>query len=104
LSDYRLFCCSQHSDIGAGEAAMATINRYKAKDGSISYRVRIQRKGYPTQSATFGTVKECHRWATMIEGQIIAGRHFPEKKPTYTLAELIEGAFGDSYGPQMISL
>src|SRR5262249_7875417 len=28
-------------------------------------------------------------WSKMVEGDIIAGRHFPEKKPTSTLSELI---------------
>ena len=70
---------------------MATIQQYRAKDGTISYRVRVQRKGTPTQSATFPTRKECLRWATMVEGDIIAGRHFPDKKsPSTTLTELIQ--------------
>jgi integrase len=69
---------------------MATITLYKAKDGSISYRVRVQRKGYQTQSATFPTRQEALKWSRMVEGQIVEGRHFPDKKPAYTLAELIE--------------
>ena len=68
---------------------MATIQQYRAKDGSVSYRVRIQRKSSPVQSATFPTRQDALKWSKMIEGDIIAGRHFPEKKPTSTLAELI---------------
>lgn len=69
---------------------MATINIHKAKDGNLSYRVRIQRKGHPVQTATFSTLKEARKWATMIEGDIIAGRHFPNKKPKHTLNELLD--------------
>jgi len=43
---------------------MATISTHKAKDGKVTYRVRIH--------------------------QIIEGRHFPTKKPQRTLSELIE--------------
>src|SRR5437867_12797055 len=64
-----------------GAGTMATINIHKAKDGNLSYRVRIQRKGRPVQTATFSTLKEARKWATMIEGQIIEGRHFPTRKP-----------------------
>jgi hypothetical protein len=38
---------------------MATINTHRAKNGTITYRVRIQRKGQPVISATFPTRKEC---------------------------------------------
>jgi integrase len=70
---------------------MATINSHKAKDGSVSYRVRIQRKGCKTQTATFPSLREARKWGTMVEGEIIAGRHFPERtKKQYTLAELLE--------------
>ena len=68
---------------------MATIQQYRAKDGSVSYRVRIQRQGHPVQSATFPTRQDAVKWSKMVEGDIIAGRHFPEKKPTSTLSELI---------------
>src|SRR6266853_1131879 len=71
-----------------GAEAMATINQHHAKDGSTTYRVRIQRKGEKTQTATFPTLKDAKKWATMIEGQIIEGRHFPQKS-THTLGELI---------------
>src|SRR5207247_1425448 len=74
-----------------GAEAMATINSHKAKDGSVSYRVRIQRKGCKTQTATFPSLREARKWGTMVEGEIIAGRHFPERtKRQYTLAELLE--------------
>jgi hypothetical protein len=60
---------------------MATINVHQAKDGIKTYRVRVRRKGEPAQTASFATLKDARQWATMIEGQIIEGRHFPRKKP-----------------------
>jgi integrase len=70
-------------------AAMATINTHRAKDGSVSYRVRIQRKGHKVLTSTHPTLKDANRWATMVEGDIIAGRHFPTKSK-HTLAELLD--------------
>ena len=67
---------------------MATINAHTSKTGQTTYRVRVQKKGYPTQTATFPSLREARRWATMIEGQIAEGRHFPQKS-THTLSELI---------------
>src|SRR4029450_3357773 len=71
-----------------GAPAMATINTHRAKDGTLSYRVRIRMRGQPTQSASFPSLKDARRWAAMIEGQMIEGRHFPEKKSSHTLSEL----------------
>lgn len=59
---------------------MATINVHQAKDGTKTFRVRVRRKGQPVQTASFSTLKDARQWATMIEGDIIAGRHFPNKK------------------------
>jgi hypothetical protein len=57
-------------------AAMATINTYKAQNGQTTYRVRIQRKGLPTQTTTFPSLSAAKRWARMVEGQIAEGRYF----------------------------
>src|SRR5207245_2808925 len=62
---------------------------HKSKDGSLTYHVRIRRKGQPLQTATFPSLKDAKRWATMIEGQMIEGRHFPTKRPPMTLAEFL---------------
>lgn len=69
---------------------MATINVHQAKDGSKTYRVRVRRQGQPVQTASFSTLKDAKKWGTMIEGEIIAGRHFPTSKPKHTLAELLD--------------
>src|SRR5216684_2240528 len=67
---------------------MPTIDTRKAKDGTISYRVRVQKKGYPTQTATFPTLRDARRWGAMVEGQIVEHRHFPTKD-AHTLSDLI---------------
>jgi len=69
---------------------MATINTHKAKDGTLTYRVRVRRRGERVQTASFPTLKDARKWATMMEGDIIAGRHFPDKKPKHTLNELLD--------------
>jgi len=69
---------------------MATINVHQAKDGMKTFRVRIRRKGEPTQTASFPSLKDARKWATMIEGEMIAGKHFPVSKPKHTLSELLD--------------
>jgi integrase len=69
---------------------MATINVHQAKDGTKAFRVRVRRKGEPTQTASFSSLRDARQWATMIEGEIIAGKHFPTKKSTHTLNELLD--------------
>jgi integrase len=69
---------------------MATIQVRKAQDGTVSYRVRIQRRGYPIQSATFPNRKQAERYGRMMEGQIAEGRRFAPKPAPMTIAELIE--------------
>src|SRR5215470_7338064 len=66
------------------------MNVHRAKDGSVTYRVRIQRKGLPTQSASFSSRKAATQWSAMVETQIIEGRYFPQRKTQHTLGELIE--------------
>src|SRR6185436_20216706 len=68
---------------------MATINTHTSNSGVTTYRVRVQKKGHRTHTATFPSMKEAKRWAVMIEGQIVEGRHFPTKS-THTLAELLD--------------
>src|SRR5712691_7466709 len=69
---------------------MPSINTHKAKDGSITYRVRVRMTGQPLQTASFSSLKDAKRYATMIEGQMIEGRQFPQKKSQHTLLELLQ--------------
>jgi integrase len=68
---------------------MATMNTHRAKDGTLTYRVRVRVKGQPTQTATFPSLKDAKRWATMMDGQVAEGKHFPSKPTPMTFAELL---------------
>ena len=72
-----------------GAEGMGTIQIRKAKDGTLSYRCRVQRRGYPVQSATFPTKQEARRWGQMVEGEIATGRHFAPKSTPMTFAEFL---------------
>jgi integrase len=70
---------------------MATIDKRPGPDGKTVYRVRVRRKGTPTQTATFPKLTDAKKWAQMIEGRVLDGRHFPSTKPTrHTLAEALD--------------
>ena len=70
---------------------MATIEQRPGPDGNLVYRVRVRRKGTPTQTATFTKLSEARKWAQMTEGAVLEGRHFPSTKPTrHTLAEALD--------------
>lgn len=55
---------------------MATIQERKAKDGTVSYRVQVRLKGYPTQTASFSRKTDAKKWASNTESAIREGRHF----------------------------
>jgi hypothetical protein len=76
---------------------MATINTHTSNTGQPTYRVRIRMKGQPIQTASFHTLKDAQRWAKMREDEMLAGRHFPEKRQQYTLSELISRYYDDVY-------
>jgi len=81
---------------------MGTISTHKAKDGVITYRARIQRKGQQTLSATFPSLREARQWMTITEADILtgdrdrlAGRSVPEQRKKYTLNELFDAYIRD---------
>ena len=69
---------------------MAASNVHQAKDGTKTYRVRVRRKGQPVQTTSFPSLKDTRIWATVIEGEIIAGKHCPASKPKHTLCALLD--------------
>ena len=70
---------------------MATIDVRKGEDGKTVYRVRIRRKGYSTQTATFNTRSEAKKWIAVTEGAIFEKRHFNIRESTkHTLGDAIE--------------
>src|SRR5215831_1824790 len=69
---------------------MPTISVHHAKDGSITYRVRIRMKGKPLQSASFPTRQDAQRWAKLRAAEMLTQRHFPERRVEHTFADLLE--------------
>jgi hypothetical protein len=70
---------------------MATIEKRTGKDGQLVYRVKVRRKGYTTQTATFFKLSDAKKWAQVTEGAVLEGRHLqaPEAKK-HTLTDLID--------------
>ena len=50
-----------------------------------AYRVRIRRRGYPDQTATFPTLGEAKVWKEKIEGEMAGGGFLDGKKLRTTL-------------------
>ncbi len=68
---------------------MATIEKRKLDDGTISYRVKIRLKGHAPENATFSRLTDAREWVQKTEAEIKAGRHFGASK-RHTLNELID--------------
>jgi len=82
---------------------MATINKHTSKAGKMTYRVRIQLKGYPVQSATFTRLTDAKKWAASTESAIREGRHFKTAEAKkHTLAEAID-KYLDNVLPQQFT-
>jgi integrase len=61
------------------------------KRANGTYRVKIRRNGYPTQTATFHTLTDAKKWSQVIEAAILEGRHFPmSEAKRHTLADVID--------------
>src|SRR5688572_15334883 len=70
---------------------MATIVKRTAKDGTISYLVRVRRKGAPPQTATFTKRSDAQKWAHVTEGATLEGRHFPTiEAKRHTVEDMID--------------
>jgi len=70
---------------------MATFDHRIGPDGKIVYRVRIRRKGYTTQTATFSKLSDAKKWAQITEGTVLEGRHFPTPEAKrHTVTDLID--------------
>ncbi|PIS00455.1 MAG: integrase [Chlamydiae bacterium CG10_big_fil_rev_8_21_14_0_10_35_9] len=80
---------------------MATIKERKTKEGKPKYQVRIRRKGYPVQVATFARLTEAKRWARQTEVAIEEGRHFKiSAAKKHTLADMIDRYIKQFQPPQ----
>src|SRR5215471_16746880 len=70
---------------------MATIVRRLGKNGQLSYRAQVRRKGAPPLSATFTMLADARKWVQITEAAILEGRHFTKREAKrYTLADLID--------------
>ncbi len=56
---------------------MAAIDTYTTQDGRTTYRVRVKRKDYPPQVATFQKLSDAKKWAQITETAILEGGNFP---------------------------
>ncbi|MCG9065045.1 site-specific integrase [Laribacter hongkongensis] len=69
---------------------MASIEKRRASDGVISYRVKVRMKGHPPETATFTRLTDAKAWAAKIESSIREGRHFQlSAAKRHTLSQLI---------------
>ena len=55
---------------------MASIDRRVIREGKVSYRARVQIRGYQSQSATFDKMSQAKQWAKRTEAAIREGRYF----------------------------
>ncbi len=79
---------------------MAYIQERKSSDGSVSYRVQVRKRGYPTQSATFKRKTDAKKWAGSVEAAIEERRYknFAQARRR-TVGELID-KYRDDYLPR----
>ncbi|HVT57474.1 MAG TPA: site-specific integrase [Thermoanaerobaculia bacterium] len=55
---------------------MATIQQYRGRNGGVSWRALVRRKGHPPQTATFARKTDALDWAQQLEAAMRAGRAF----------------------------
>lgn len=55
---------------------MATIRKRTASTGKTAYHVQVRLKGFAPETATFERLADAREWASKIETDMKAGRHF----------------------------
>lgn len=55
---------------------MATIRKRTGSAGKTSYHVQVRLKGFAPETASFERLSDAREWASKIETDIRAGRHF----------------------------
>ncbi|MGD9638714.1 MAG: tyrosine-type recombinase/integrase [Alphaproteobacteria bacterium] len=69
---------------------MATIEKRETGKG-LQYRVKVRKKGFPAQTATFSRLTDAKNWANEIESSIVNNRYFPTNElRKRTISDLIE--------------
>jgi integrase len=75
---------------------MASIQKRTKKDGTVSYRVEVRLKGFPSQRATFQRLTDAKRWVQDTESAIREGRYFKTAQARkHTLGELVDRYIGE---------
>ncbi len=70
---------------------MATIQKRRGKNGSVTFRAQVRLRGSPPESATFENKTAAKHWVTSTEAAIREKRHFRSTaSKKHTLGELIE--------------
>lgn len=70
---------------------MATIQKRKKKDGTVTYTATIRVKGYPTINATFEKLTSARAWIAQHEPLMKEGRHITDyEAKKHTLNDLID--------------
>lgn len=70
---------------------MASIVQRTAKDGSVSWQVKIRRKGYPPVSRSFVRRVDAERWARQAEAEMDRGAYVSlDEAHRATLSELLD--------------
>jgi integrase len=70
---------------------MATFEKRTTHDGTTTYRVKVRRKGYSSQTATFAKLADAKKWAQITEGAVLEGRYFHSTAAKrHTVGEMID--------------
>jgi integrase len=70
---------------------MATIRKYRRRDGRMTYNAQVRMTGHPPQTATFRLKADAERWAEKIENAIRDGKHIDViEARRHSVAELID--------------
>ncbi len=70
---------------------MATIESRVSNDGTKKFRVKVRKRGFPTQSATFDRITDARKWGSQTETDIERGQHFEGvNAKKHTLGEMID--------------
>ncbi|WP_186105117.1 tyrosine-type recombinase/integrase [Burkholderia gladioli] len=87
---------------------MGTITKWVAKNGDVSWQGKVRRKGYPSQTRTFGEKKECEKWIRATEAAMDRGEGAAPIKQTQpqphtdglnTLADVLQ-RYRDTVSPE----
>jgi integrase len=52
---------------------MGTISKHVAKNGDVTFRVKVRRKGFPSQTKTFHEKKDAEKWMRAAESALDRG-------------------------------